>query len=340
MKNKDWVFLVFSLFFLSILGCSKDSSNVVIEPPSGIIDTNLIKLEDAVKHPNIQFVNLINKVRGSVGTLGPASKVIWSRKNDYGLGLYISANHVYGVETWNTRAESFVNLSSVNNGIFLGSQIPQKNGNVLLGNEFIADFKLYHPEIPISATNATILPANDFYLGILDNQRINDNGFAVYPENVQTSHPLEIYDPNSRTTHAQTWSNPIEGKTIMVVGYPQDRISYPNGAVSTGKVFTNTDAESIIAQLKIKGDEEGDIPYDSNVEFIANAKSLPGMSGGGVFNSEGQLLGISVRATVLNNEPILRVVKMTYIWNKLSSFYNNLSTTDKNKLLPFVNGEL
>ncbi len=149
-----------------------------------------------------------------------------------------------------------------------------------------------------------------------------------------------MYDPNSRTTSVQTWAKAVEGDTILVVGYPQDKTNYPNGAVSTGKVFTDTQAEIVIQQLQEAGDEEGNIPYDYQVEFITNAKAIAGMSGGGVFNSQGQLLGISVRATTLGNEPILRVIRITYIKDKLSSFYNNLSSTDKNKLHPFISGEL
>ena len=340
MKHKILIIKFFLISLLFIQGCSKDNSNIIIEPPTGIVDTDLVKLEDAIKHPNTEFVNLVNKVRGSVGTIGPASKVIWSKKNDYSLGLYVSANHVYGISTWSTRAESFINILNENNGIFLRSQIPPKNGNISLGNELIADFGLYHPEIPASATNATILPANDFYIGVLDNQRAIDNGLGIYPNNLQTNLPLQMYDPNNRTKSIQTWANVVEGETVLAIGYPQDKINYPNGAVSSGKVFTDTEAQSVIAKLKIIGDEEGNIDYNSNVEFIVKAKALPGMSGGGVFNSEGQLLGISVRAITLNNEPLLRVVRITYVRDKLLTFYNKLSTTDKNKLRPFISGEL
>ncbi|MCF6348138.1 MAG: serine protease [Flavobacteriaceae bacterium] len=340
MRNFTKTIWIFSIFIIAFVNCSKDDTILIPDPPIGIIETGLIKLEDAVNHSNTNFANLVNKVRGSVGTIGPGSKVIWSKKNDYKLGIYISANHVYGLDTWNNRSESYIDILSINNGIFLTSQIPPVNGNVLLNNELIADFGLYHSEIPISATNTTILPKNDFYIGIIDNQRVIDNGLGVYPNNVQINQVLQMYDPNGRTTSAQTWANTIERDTILVVGYPQDRTEYPNGAVSTGKVFTDTQAQIIIQQLKEEGDEEGNIPYNHQVEFITNAKAIAGMSGGGVFNSQGQLLGISVRATTLENEPILRVVRITFIKDKLSSFYNNLSSTDKNKLHPFISGEL
>uniref|UniRef100_UPI002FDA1273 hypothetical protein n=1 Tax=Flavobacterium sp. TaxID=239 RepID=UPI002FDA1273 len=61
---------------------------------------------------------------------------------------------------------------------------------------------------------------------------------------------------------------------------------------------------------------------------------------GVIFNSEGQLLGIMVRSTELNGEPILRVVRMSYIVQKLKAYYDSLSTSDKNKIRPFISGEL
>ncbi len=57
-------------------------------------------------------------------------------------------------------------------GIFETSKIPPIDGKVELGSMLIADFPLMHFDIAASATNATILPAEDFYLGIIDNQRV------------------------------------------------------------------------------------------------------------------------------------------------------------------------
>lgn len=328
------VTLVTSLFIL--ISCSKDNSN----PNSGIIQTNLIKIEDALNHSNIDFVNLVNKTRGSVGTNSSGSKVIWSKKNDYNLGLFVSANHVYGINTWPSLSEEFIDIASINNGIFGGSKMPPTNGNVNLTNEFIASFGLYHPNIPSNATNTTILPANDFYLGIIDNQRIIDNGFGNYPNLVQTSTPLQIFDPDNRTLSNQTWSVPNADDIVMAIGYPQDINTYPNGAISTGKVYSDAEAENIIQSLNLINDVEGDIPYNSQVEFLANIDAIAGMSGGGVFNADGQLLGVMVRATVLNGEPVLRVVRMSYIVQQLNDFFNTLSTSNRNKLEPFISGEL
>lgn len=331
--NLVWV-VITSLF--TLIGCTADNS----DPKPRITNSNLIKIEDALNHSNTDFANLVNTTRGSVGTNGTGSKVVWSKKNDYNLGLFVSANHVYGISLWPNLNEGFIDISSVNNGIFGGSTMPPINGNANLTNELTASFALYHPYIPSNATNTTILPENDFYLGIIDNQRIIDNGLGSYPSLVQTSVPLQIFDPNNRTLSSQTWSVPESNDIVLAIGYPLDKTNYPNGAVSTGKVYSDSEAQQIIQELNVKGDEEGSIPYNAQVEFLANIHALNGMSGGGVFNSGGQLLGIMVRETELNGEPVLRVVRMSYIVQKLNAFYNTLSTSDRNKLEPFISGEL
>jgi hypothetical protein len=306
------------------------------------ITGTLVRIEDAVKYNDETLVALLDKVRGSVGKFRSGSKVIWSRKNDAGLGLYISANHVYGIDSWPAYDEGYIDLTTESNGIFLSSHIVNKKGEFDLTQEYIADFSLYHPYIPPNTTNTNILPANDFYLGVVDNQRlINANyGIASYPDFIQTTAPLEMYDPLNRAISDKTWSEAIDGEKIIAVGYPQDTANYPYGAVSIGNVFTDLQADEAIELLFQNGDEEGGIPYNAEVEFIVDAKSVVGMSGGGVFNAKGQLLGVMVRGTVLNEQPILRVVRVKYIKDTFKLFFNGLFQDEQDYLRGFVGLEL
>lgn len=340
MNNMKGSALVYMVLLVQTLSCSERNSVPAPGPPSGSSEKKFMKLEEALNHPDTGFVNLVNIIRGSVGTNGPGSKVVWSRKNDFHLGLFVSANHVYGVNSWSSLQEEFVDIQSINNGIFLGSQLPAANGSIRLTNELNANFGLYHPAIPSNTSNATILPKDDFYLGIIDNQRVAENGFGIYPNFVQTTKPLQMFDPGNRTSNAQTWSGVNTNDMIIAVGYPQDKVTYPNGVISSGKIYSTAEAESIIRSLHQQGDVEGDIPYNPEVEFLANVKAIAGMSGGGVFNARGQLLGVMVRATELNGEPVLRVVRITYIKQRFSTFFNALQVHEKNKVRPFVSGEL
>ncbi|MGV3697981.1 hypothetical protein [Flavobacterium sp.] len=334
-NNRNSIFILL-ISLCSALSCSKDGSN----PPHGIDETNLIKIEEALQHSNTDFVNLVNKTRGSVGTNGSGSKVVWSKKNAYNLGLFVSANHVYGIAAWPSLSEEFIDIASINNGAFLGSKLPPVNGNPILTNELVANFGLYHPQIPSNVTNTSILPEHDFYIGVIDNQRIIDNGLGTYPNLVQTLSPLQFFDPQNRALSSETWSVPNVNDIVIAIGYPQDIVNYPNGALATGRVYSDEEAQDIVQQLRLINDAEGNIPYNAKVEFFANIHAVSGMSGGGVFNSDGQLLGVMVRATVLDDKPILRVVRMSYVAQKLNRFYNALSLSDKSKIWPFISGEI
>ncbi len=298
-------------------------------------------IEEVLNGSDQNLSYLLKKVRGSVGRRGPGSKTVWSRKNDYGLGLYISANHVYGLSGWSSRNAQFIDLSAENPGIFETSQLPPFNGDVAIGNTLVADFPLMHFNISPNATNTTILPAEDFYIGVIDNQRTEQGPFAKHPEPVQTAVPLQMYDPGNRTKIAPTWNNPVTGEKALAVGFPQDGEHYPNGAAAYGKILSDAEAGEVIRQLKTAGDAEGDVPYNAAAEFLMEAQAIAGMSGGGVFNAQGQLIGIMVRASDTEKAPkIIRVVKAAYIRSKLVEFYNSLPEAGRSKIRPFVSGEL
>ncbi|MEJ7646072.1 MAG: hypothetical protein WKF87_15870 [Chryseolinea sp.] len=331
MKSKIVVSTLLAGFLIFFQSCSKDE----FTPPRDISLPN--KIETVLNGNDQNLIDWLNKVRGSVGKRGPGSKTIWSRKNDYGLGLYISANHVYNLNTWRAKRAEYFDPASENLGIFESSQIPGSSGDTALGNVLVADFPLIHFDISSEATNTTLRMNEDFYLGIIDNQRVQQPIFPQYPNLVQTNTPLEMYDPFNRSKADQTWNDPVGGESSILVGYPQDIVDYPNGAVAFGIILSDEEAEKILIELQHAGDAEGDMPYQSNVEFFIAAQGIAGMSGGGVFNDDGQLLGIMLRASDAENAPkIIRAVKISYIKLKLFEFYKDLPQTDKNKLQPFI----
>lgn len=326
-----------------LASCSGDKDSGSGKTTDDIFTTGtLVRIEEALKYKDDDMVALLDKVRGSIGKFRSGSKVIWSRKNDAGLGLYVSANHVYGVDSWLNYDEDYIDLTIESNGIFLSSHLPNADGNLDLMEQYIADFSLYHPYIPSNTTNINILPANDFYLGVVDNQRLNVdyNGLVSYPGFIQAASPLDMYDPQNRTVSEKTWDEAVVGEQIIVVGYPQDTVNYPYGAVSIGNVFTDLQANEIIDLLSQNGDEEGGIPYNADVEFLVNAKAIAGMSGGGVFNAKGQLLGILVRSTVINKQSVARVVRLKYIKATFESFFNSLFEDEQEYLRRYIGSEL
>lgn len=328
-----------------IFACKDDIplEPILSNPPTYGTQIELLKIEDVLNGKDFELKKLLNRVRGSVGKRASGSKVIWSRKNDFSIGLYICAHHVVGVDAFNTRNELHLNLLGTNNywGVFGKSQIAPTNGDLDFGNTLIADFFLYQPAISSNATNTTINPMDDFYIGIVDNQRIQDNGFGISPEKVQTNVALDMYDPDERTLVSETWASPVAGENAIAIGYPHDTDQFPNGAVAYGNILSDTEAEAMIEELKSFNDSEGNIPYNSQVEFFLKIQGINGMSGGGVFNNKGQLLGTMIRASDADGAPrIVRVVRVSYIKEKFTKYYNTLSKSEKNTIYPFVSGEL
>lgn len=318
-------------------------NNISLNPDPIGTEIKLSRIEDVVNGNDLELKKLLNKVRGSVGKRGPGSKVIWSTKNDFSLGLYVSALHIIGTEGFATKDELYFNLfdSSYSWGIYMTSQMPPVDGNLEFGNTLIGDYFLYHPKISANATNTTIVPSEDFYIGVIDNQRVQDNGFAQYPAEIETSIPLDLYDPDKRTLAAETCASPIPGENAIAVGYPHDTDRFPYGAVAYGKILSDAEAEDMIKELKTFNDSEGDLPYNSQVEFLIKTQGISGMSGGGVFNNKGQLLGILTRASDADGAPkIVRVLRILYIKDKFIKYYNTLSDSEKNTIYPFMSGEL
>lgn len=157
--------------------------------------------------------------------------------------------------------------------------------------------------------------------------------FPQYSNLVKTNSPIAMYDPFDRTLQITTWNSPNFGENAILVGFPQHEKNYPNGAVTFGKILSDLEASRIILELQDVGDSEGDIPYKSIVEFLVEAQGLAGMSGGGVFNLNGELIGIMVRASDTEEGPkIIRVIRITYIRDNLINFYKDLSNNEKENL--------
>ncbi len=326
------------LVFASILmsGC-----NDKIDEPTINSLYNLYRLDRIASGENLEWKEVVNASRGSVGRRGSGSKTIWSRKNEYGLGIYISANHVYNISGWPSKNSEVFNLFEENRGIFESSQLPPASGSLDLGNTLVSDFPFLHFDISAQATNTSLLPEEDIYLGLMDGQRVTQSTFPQYPEKLRMDMPLPLYDPLNRSISPRTWDNAQSGELVFGIGYPLDRPNFPNGAVAIGKVLSHTEAGEIIKKLKSSGDSEGDILYKPDVEFFMDAQGIAGMSGGGVFNKEGKLLGIMVRASDQESAPkIIRVVRIEFIKSKIAGLFSRLQDQEKNLVQSFLSEEM
>lgn len=336
VKSFCYYLLLVPISACLLVGCSDN-----IEEPNPITLYNLYRLDRISNGTNLEWKEAIHTSRGSVGRRGSGSKTIWSRKNDYGIGVYLSANHVYNISGWSTKNPEVFNVFNENLGIFEGSQLPPTTGSLDLGNKLSSDFPYIHFAISEQATNTTILPEEDFYLGLIDGQTVLKGPFPQYPEKIKIDLPLQIFDPLNRSISTKTWDIANSGNTVFGIGFPLDHASFPNGAVAIGKVLSDPEAIETVKKLQASEDSEGNIPYKPEVEFFMDAQGVPGMSGGGVFTKEGKLLGIMVRASDQEKAPkIIRVVRIEYIINKLISLVESLSDEQKAEVYKFLGREI
>lgn len=99
--------------------------------------------------------------------------------------------------------------------------------------------------------------------------------------------------------------SPIEGEISAIVGYPEEnqkKLSY-----SVGQILSSKQAAQLIKLTSSKA------PFNSKVEFIILAEGGAGMSGGGVFDERGHLIGIIVRAGRLDDISYVRVTRADFI---------------------------
>ena len=90
-------------------------------------------------------------------------------------------------------------------------------------------------------------------------------------------------------------------------------------------------------ELAALGDEEGGISYDPEAEMIIEGYSVVGMSGGGVFDRVGSLVGILERASYeYNGKQYVRVVRMTFVVACINSAFEALSDSERAVVSPYL----
>ncbi|GAA0367638.1 hypothetical protein GCM10009092_34950 [Bowmanella denitrificans] len=292
-------------------------------------------VEKILEADDSNLAKLLERVRGRVGTFRSGSISIIGTNSETGLGFYASANHVFGLSSWLDFAEGHIE-DFYGQGIYATSHIVAHSGEINLWDMNTANFPLYHADISADAQNTTIVPAEDFYLGLVDSQTIPVSNLAQYPEDINTQTPVSLYDPDQVLSTNTTWTQAQSGIKVLALGYPQDTVSYPYGRASVGSILTDQAAEQAILALKAQGDEEGNIPYNAQVEFIANFPAQAGMSGGSVFDEKGRLLGVMVRSTATQDASYTRVVRISYIRERFQHYYQTLSADQKAHLQQFV----
>ncbi len=127
-----------------------------------------------------------------------------------------------------------------------------------------------------------------------------------------------------------------QGAHVYAVGFPE-RAQYKKTIVEA-QVVSIEEAQQIISSMQKKSKDIP--PFDPTAEFIVKGGWITGgMSGGPVFDSEGRLLGLTVRGGALNEDfPYARIVRIEYVQSVLSksSFHSGI----KDAVKPIVESQV
>ena len=317
-----------TLVLAGLLGCggstvSRDDDTPPRDAttPSGeCAEIDVSSIEDGLgaAHPCRSW---LEAVRGRVGAFSLiGSFTVMSRRTTSKLAVVVSAAHTQGNEfdsVGTTVAASLVVPATT--GV-LKLKVPPADGALGLP-DLSPLYTMFHDAIPAAENNAgltAIRPRHDFFVGVVDGQRIQyeDGPFPEPADRMGGEVPL--YDPTGATTSDARFAAAAAGEQAILVGYP--KVGPESGAFSVGRILSDGEATAALAALAAAGDEEGSLAYDPEVEFLVDAVALPGMSGGGVFDRDGRFLGAMVRASSGAHVPtIVRVVRMTFIEGRMAA---------------------
>lgn len=261
--------------------------------------------------------------RAVLGSVGSAS--VWSRSTGHGTALIVGGVHTLG-EGWfgpgGTAVEETVWDPAAQVGVLrFHLMLPDGSGTDPLASPL---FMLYNPPIAAERNGnrmQDVLPGEDFYVGVTDSQKYDVSGPVPQPEPIV--HGLvPLHDPSEATLTAPTLADAEAGELVLLLGFPNETREL---TAAVGRVMTETEASAAVEDLSRRGDPEGAVPYDHDVEIFIEGAAVAGMSGGPVVDQEGRLVGVMVRATDEHNGmQYVRAVRLTHVRSELDEAFDGL----------------
>lgn len=283
-----------------------------------------------------RVISLATSINGPLKSKG-GSGAIWTRTSPGKLGIILSALH---------------NLSpSFQPGIPIRSELkqPDRDSGAPLVRSLStkgldtlcrAGFLLFVPEVPARETGQkfhAILPRHDYFLGVIEDQRLDEDVEAREDPSLSTVRlqrkPILLDDPAGLSASALAVKVPPPGARLMIMGFPQHS---ETPAFSVGRVLTDAEVQTTLDKLRAEGDDEGRVPYDPEAELILSARAVLGVSGSGVFDEQGAQVGIAVRASFSKTKAIVRVVRLTFVLKELRLALAKIPAMRRKALVEFL----
>jgi len=174
----------------------------------------------------------------------------------------------------------------------------------------------------------------------VDAQAFETWGFErpIVPEPI-VDELLPLHDPEDLTRADATWASVEPGSAVLIVGYAREEpLNWPVRLfASVGRALADEEAVEALNLLKAAGDEEGDLPYDAEAEFLMEGQVAFEMGGSGVFDEHGRQVGVLVRSSFADiGVEYLRAVRMTYLVTQIEAAFDALPDEDRGRVAPYL----
>jgi hypothetical protein len=325
-------------------GADDDVSDATCDEALG-----LFSVQAVLENPEHDCNAWIGPQYGRVAKDSIGTAAIWSRSNDFGLGLLLGASHTLGEGWFGDGDISAEIVDPSEQGGVARLQLTPIDGSMPV-SDLSPLFDFFHPEIPSSESGGGLLdirPRHDFYLAVVDSQIFESGPMApvVDPLTFEplplpispvvdplTFEPLPLFDPTGVTETDPIIAVPAAGDQLMIMGYPRDGEYADEMAGSVARVLSDGEALAAIDELASAGDEEGGIAYDAEAEMILRGEAVVGMSGSSAFDRNGNIVGVVVRAsdpTNLDGVQYIRAVRAAFVASALAETFAALPPEDR-----------
>ena len=325
-----------------LVGCSGDegdstTTSATPVPVACDMVTDLVSVSALRASSDPDCSDWISLAAGRAVQASTGSASVWSRRTGTGTALIVGAVHTLG-QGWYGPADTPIAEAVTDPTNYTGVPrlfLQHTDGT---GPDSLASpwFALYNPAIASARNNNfmhDVLPREDFYVAVVDGQKIDVSGLAQVPEPVRPG-LVPLHDPSGATLAAETIAAAADGELVLLLGYP-DETGELTAAV--GRVLDDEAARNAIATLAALGDSEGEIAYEPDVEMVIEGAAVAGMSGGPVVDREGRLVGVLVRATATpDGEHYARAVRLTWIAAELSGAIGSLAPSVQSSVATYL----
>lgn len=301
----------------------------------------VFSVSTALAAPDHDCSPWLKRTVGRVLRSGGMSGVVWTTDVEAEVGILLSAVHTLG-EGWFARAGQVAPVTlkdpSEGSGV-VRLELPTATGE--LSGTQAPLFMMFQPGIPAEQTGDKlhrIEPRHDFFVAAMDGQRFplggdgNHLGAAAGP---LQSTPPQLSDPDGLLGRSHRDAKP--GERVLMLGYPNHGPHAGKLAGSVGVVLDAGQVQGAMEELRAAGDEEGNLAYAPEVEHIVRGTAVPGMSGGGVFDVDGHLVGVLVRGSTETQPPgYVRFVRLSFITGELSAAISALPDASRKALARYL----